>query len=147
MVNLEGFNADGRHPSYEELSQLTLDAAIELDRRQRGEKVDQEVIETLIENLGLRNETMESGEALRCMVDPRTVDVYNRALCHLTRTEISTIDELANKISSYIDAFKEDINSAEPKSIAAMRDFCLAIHRELLAETYERHNEIASEAG
>lgn len=146
MVDLEGLNADARHPSYEELSQLTLDAAIELDRRQRGETVDQQVIDSLIEYLGLRSETMETGEALRCMVDPRTVDVYNRALHHLTRAKISTIDELADKIGSYLEAFSENLDTAKPESISAMRDFCLAIHRELLAETFDRYSDIAVEA-
>ena len=145
MVNLEGLSADGRHPSYEELSQLSLDAAIELDRRQRGVPVDEGIIESLIENLGLRTNCIGTGEALRSMVDPRTVDVYSRAVNHLTQSNIGTLDDLANKIRVYLDAFSQDLNTANPESITAMRDFCLAIHRELLTETYDQHNEMPVE--
>ena len=39
-----------------------------------------------------------------------------------------------------------DLKTAKPESIAAMRDFCLAIHRELLAESFNHYNDKAAEA-
>ena len=128
-------------PSFEELSVLSLDAAIDLDRLQRGEAVDPGAIQNLATNLGFRANSAWSDDILKSHTDPRTVDLYSRAVMHLTNARISTVTELATKIRQVADAFTRDIGIADPADLRKMRDFCLALHSELLAETYDRHAE------
>lgn len=140
MVNLENLSPQAPAPSLEELSVLSLDAAIELDQLRSGRGIRKEVIDSLIARIGLHADGAGTVDALQRLIDPATVDIYNRAVSHLTNVTANTIDELATEIRKYVEKFNRDITLVGPEDLLTMRNFCLALHRELLAETYDRHN-------
>lgn len=137
MLDLQGLDMQQDRPSYEELSVLSLDAAIELDQLQRGEPSDTEVIRSLVYKLGL-NPLVGSVDALSRLVDPKTVDIYNRTISRLADNPLNTLDQLAERVRSYSEVFARDIGSADRADVEAMRDFCLALHRELLSDNYNK---------
>ena len=131
-------------PSYEELAVQSLDAAIEIDRLQRGETINRAVIDSLADNLGLRRD-INTGDALSRLVDPRTVDIYNRTVFHLTKIHANTVDELAAQIRKYADSFKRGVTAIAGDDLSSLREFCIALHRELLSETYDRRIDSSAE--
>ncbi len=141
MVTRSWAEVPAPSPTFEELSVQSLDAAIDLDRLQRGEAVDPGAIQSLAMNLGFRPNSAWSDDILKSHTDPRTVDLYSRAVTHLTNARVSTVAELAAKIQQVANAFTKEIAAADPADLRKMRDFCLALHRELLAEAYGRHAE------
>ncbi len=141
MVAMSWSEVPSTNPSFEELSVQSLDAAIDLDRLRRGEDVDGGAINNLAMNLGFRGNPPWSADGFKRYTDPKTLDIYSRAVTHLTKVRLSTIGELAAKIREIADAFTKDIKAVNPDDLQKMRDFCLALHRELLAETYDRHIE------
>jgi hypothetical protein len=151
MVELIDLDAPSRLPSYEELSVLSLDAAIELDQIRRGDSDIPHLGEAstatgrLIDNLGFRSKSLGTVEAFQRLADPRTVDIYNRAVFHLTKIHTNTMEELASAVQKYIVTFVQNAGPRNSADLAQMRDFCLALHRELLAETYSRFGESGSE--
>lgn len=137
MVNLESLGAKRDKTSYEGLSILSLDAAIELDRRRRESDGSLVAVNALAHNLKL-NDDVGDAENLKRLVDPRTVDIYSRAVIQLTKKAAGTIEELAGQIRTYADAFKRDPNDLNEQDIDSMQKFCLALHGELLAEIHSR---------
>ncbi|MGH7008506.1 MAG: hypothetical protein ACRED7_08890 [Stellaceae bacterium] len=146
MVNLEHLSPQAPAPTLEKLAVLSLDAAIELDQLRSGRKFRKEAIDALIERIGLRADGAGSEHILQSLIDPATVNIYSRAVTQLTNVPASTINELAREVSKYVEKFNRDINSIGSDEIVTMRDFCLALHHELLAEIYDRHSEILGDA-
>lgn len=135
MIDLTNLSPVPEKPSYEQLSVQLLDAAIELSQIERGEISAGPTIGTVLSNLGLRDHTLATGDDLRKAVDPRTIDIYGRVVSQLTSHSTRNIHDLAAHIKQFstFDAFHHT-----PDQLAAMRTFFLALHRELLAENYNR---------
>ena len=123
------------NPSHEDLTVL-LDAAIEIDGFARGNQIDPSVFSSLAERLGFDRD-ITNADALSRLVDSRGIDIYNRTLQELSAKQANTIDELAHEIQRYVHAFRREPNALSVEELTAIKDFCLALHREILAESYE----------
>ncbi len=138
MIDLTNLTPAPRKMSYEGLSVQLLDAAIELNRLERGEISKCETVAAVLLNLGLRDSQFATGDDLRKVVDPKTIDIYSRVVPKLTTEKTDTINELAAHVRKY-SIFKDSESSS--KEVAAIKAFFLALHREILAENYGRLDE------
>jgi len=145
MPSISWSDTPSTHTSFEELSVQSLDAAIELGRLQHGHDVEVGAIHSLAKNLGFDETTTWSADTIKRFVDPKTVDIYSRAVTHLGDAPPSTITELAAKIREIASAFSRDVKVITGDDLKRMRDFCLALHRELLVESNERQAENSPE--
>lgn len=136
-IDLEKLVPGAGKPSYEELSVSLLDAAIELNRLERGEISSASTVSAVLTNLGLRDHQLASGDDLRQAVDPKTIDIYNRAVSQLTSKLALSINDLAEFIRKY-SAYGERVDQRPKGELAEMRSFFLALHRELVEENYNR---------
>lgn len=122
--------------SYEELTDLALDAAIVFENLLQKRKVSTEPIDRLFQIL---KESPGFGVANQDRVQhisPMALAVYSRALRQTGET-ILTLDDITTRIISITQ--KED--DKKPKSlIEKLRNFCLALHDELLRETHNFEN-------
>ena len=143
MVSMSWSEIPSAKPSFEELSVQSLDAAIDLDRLQRGENIDAQTINSLANSLGFREEHSWTADAFKRYTNPKTMDIYSRTVANLTKIQPSTIGELVAKIREIAEVFAKDVKAVDADDLQRMRDFCLALHRELLAETYDRHSEVS----
>ena len=138
MAEMSWSDTPSAQLSFEELSVQSLDAAIELDRLQHGQAVDVAAVNSLAKNLGFQDVNAWPAEAFRRFMD---TDIYYRAMTRLNEVPPSTVTELAAKLREIADTFTRDVKVVTGDDLKKMRDFCLALHRELLAETYDRHVE------
>lgn len=138
MIDQNNLTPAQHKPSYEELSVQLIDAAIELNRFERGEISQCNTVATALLNLGLRDRQFVTGDDLRKVVDPKTIDIYSRVVSQLTRESTRNINDLAAHVQKY-STFNGSQSS--PDERAAMKAFFLALHRELLAENYSRLTE------
>ena len=140
MIDLTNLEPSPEPPSYEQLSVQLLDAAIELTRIEHGEIGKTVAVAAVLSNLGLRNHQVASGDALRKAIDPKTIDIYGRVVSQLTAGTTRNIDDLAAHIKKY-SSFSGDISQSSHDELLHMKQFFLALHRELLAENYNRLEE------
>jgi hypothetical protein len=119
---------------YDELTVLSLDAAIELDRILGGEDADANVISRFIGAIQSNGIVCRQGTA-NYLADPRTADLYARALTSATGNSIGSIDQLNDAVLAVAAAYKDAGTLGWNKSLSALRDFCLALHSVLIADT------------
>jgi hypothetical protein len=142
MIDLNSLSPVPPKPSYEELSVQLLDAAIDLNRIERGEISESAKVGIVLSNLGLGDHLPATGEDLCKVVDPKTIDIYSRVVSQLTTEATRNINDLAAHIQKYV-APASSHNC--PKNVVAMKEFFIALHRELLAESNTRLEEDAPE--
>jgi hypothetical protein len=132
MMNGQGGAA--RSISNEDLTELALDSAIALDRRLQSKEGDQEVISKFLDVL----ETLvnvDRDQAARMLVsDPRKVSVVNRAFRYINRETPPTVHALITNINRMAENYRRP--SASQEDIERLRNFCIALHKELLAYTH-----------
>lgn len=73
--------------------------------------------------------------------DPRVTQLYYRALNTLLGDRAATLDDLAERFADYIEAAETISTKSNPKTLSKLMEFCLAVHRELLADTYRAYSE------
>ena len=127
-----------RNISNEALTELALDSAIALDKRLLKQEADNAVV---IEFLGVLRRIVDvppeqTGGNL--VADPRRVGVVNRAFRHLNHEKVTTIQDLIAKIKSLSDSYSAA--TASQDAISTLRNFCIALHKELLAHAYRSYD-------
>lgn len=122
--------------SYEDLTTLALDAAIAAENVLAQRPADVPAITRLFATLkdapGLGVDTQERIQH----VSSTALAVYTRALRHTTEEPVRTLDDIMLRIMSVIRSLDESVARPDQLSFAKIRDFCLALHNELLLETY-----------
>jgi hypothetical protein len=123
--------------SNEGLTELALNSAIALDKQLRDQPHDAATVAEFFGVLGhIVNSSTNYPEA-RLVSDPRKVGVVSRAVRQIDK--VSTVEELIAKIKQMSDAYKNSPVSSD--SIARIRDFCIALHKELLAGAYRTYED------
>jgi|GEM_PF-4211988 len=140
MIDLNNLAPRPEKPSYEALSRQLLNAAIDLNRIARGEISESPTVAAVLANLGLRDHQVRTADDLRQAVDPQTIDIYSRVVSQLSAEPTRSINDLAMYIQQYTE-FGSNLAEGSHEQLSAMKDFFLALHRELLAENYNRLNE------
>jgi hypothetical protein len=130
----QGQSGAARGISNEELTELALNSAIALDRRLQAQEADQRVVDDFLDVLE-RLVNVNRDPATRMLVsDPRKVGVVNRAFRYLNRETPPTIQALITSISRMSEEYRKP--SATQGDVERLRNFCIALHKELLAHTY-----------
>jgi hypothetical protein len=131
---IQGQSGAARGISNEELTELALNSAIALDRRLQAQDADQRVIADFLDVLeGLVN--VNRDQTPRMLVsDPRKVGVVNRAFRDINRETPPTMQALITSINRMSEDYRKP--SASQADIQRLRNFCIALHKELLAHAY-----------
>jgi hypothetical protein len=140
MIDLNNLAPMPEKPSKEALSVQLLDAAIDLNRIARGEISESPAVVAVLANLGLHDHQVRTGDDLRQAVDPQTIDIYSRVISQLVTEPTRSVNDLAMYIQKYSE-LGSNLGKRSGEQLSAMKDFFLALHRELLAEGYNRLNE------
>lgn len=128
--------------SPEELANKSIEAAIALDRMIRGESDESAPIKSLIDAvISLPAEEID-GQRLMRVADARTIDVFSRAVSSMPNQHPKTVDDLAGQIAIYWGAFEtlssvDDGGRLQGPQLSEIKSFCLALHREAMAELYD----------
>ncbi len=124
--------------SNEEITELALDSAIALDKRLRQEPIDSNIVDAFLHVLeGIVNVSADHA-AGRLISDPRKMGVVTRAYRHLQQENLSTIQELIEKINQMSQTYRDPNVSAA--QIELLRDFCIALHREFLGHALRSYD-------
>jgi hypothetical protein len=118
--------------SNEELTELALDSAIALDKRLLSQPANSEVVGAFLDALeGIVNVPAEQATG-RLIPDPRKVGVVTRAYRSVQRENHGTVSELIERINRMAKTYRDNsqVGIAE---VQLLRDFCIALHKELLA--------------
>lgn len=125
--------SEARDVSNEDLTELALDAAIVLDRRLQGLAVDAAVVATFLDAIDVIVDVSQENKAGMLVSDPRQVGVVYRAFVKYGQKRASTIPELLSNIRGLSGDYRK--NSESKDVIKGLRDFCIALHKELVAHT------------
>ncbi len=118
----------------EKLTDLALDAALELDRFLKGLAADQGKVTQLASILDDTANAGSDGHGARLASDPSFVVVYGRTLSEHLNTAVSTVAQLQKFVAELSKGFREDLSKQTPETLGKLRDFCLTLHRELIAD-------------
>jgi hypothetical protein len=124
----------GSAVSLSELTKISLDAAIQLDRLLRGTTSDDTPLRQLSDTLRSASNLPRGGSVSSLHYSPTAVGVLSRALEESATGPLSTIDDLTNEVRHYVKMFSEDPGSWDKDTIKRSLAFCLSLHRELVAE-------------
>jgi len=130
---MEEQSGSARRISNEGLTELALNAAIQLDRRLHRQDSANEIVTEFLDVLGRIVDVSPDQTTGKLISDPRKVGVVDRAFRHLNRS-VPTVQELIANIKALSDSHRNA--AASPDDITRLRDFCIALHKELLAHAY-----------
>ncbi|HEY3919864.1 MAG TPA: hypothetical protein VGL83_18885 [Stellaceae bacterium] len=129
----------GQSVSTEDLTELALDAAIALDQQLHRTKSNEQTIQHFLETVGAIIEIKRDSAIGMLVPDPRKLGVVNRAFRYLNRANVSSVDELVESIKILAAGYRE--HSGVRENIVPLRDFCIALHRELLAHAHRSYED------
>jgi hypothetical protein len=119
-----------------DLSTLSLDTAVELDRMVRLKDADLSIIRQFAARLGTPASSA-GGATLFCLQEnPVTVDILNSALYSVDGSSLVNIQELEAKVRDLFETMN-NVASGQIKDsgvLNALKKFCLALHQILLQE-------------
>lgn len=117
--------------SREELMELSLDAAIEIERAILGQSINTGKIKDVI--LALSSAIRPSANGQSHFVDPRVVSVYGRAAKSLGNSQVTTVQAVKDWIAA-VSQKHDSAGSGAQADLPQLRDILLALHRELVAD-------------
>lgn len=120
-----------------DLTTLSLDTALELDRLGRNKAADLKTIETFGDCLSSAPSAATSSDRLYCLQEnPVNVDILNSALYRVEGPALVNIDDLDARLRELIGRVKEVAsgNNTDANVITGLKRFCLALHTALLEE-------------
>jgi hypothetical protein len=115
--------------SRETLMDLALRAAVEVERMVKGLSSDRKVVTDLIEAISMPSSSTGAGVGPLYLEDPRVVTTYGRVVQSIEGRAMSTVQDVRDWLSAFIDQYQRE--SGEQLTLSKLRDFCLALHREL----------------
>jgi hypothetical protein len=116
----------------EELTELALDSAIALDKRLQDQPADSHVVTVFLDALAGIVNVPDEQAAGRLIPDPRKVGVVTRAYRSLQRENHDTVNELIERIKRMAQTYRDN-PAGGMAELQSLRDFCIALHKELLA--------------
>ena len=119
--------------SNEELTELALNSAIELDRKLHAQEANEAVVDDFLKVLE-KLVDVDRDQTTRMLVsDPRKVGFVNRAFRYINR-KTPTIQALISGINRISEDYRQPSPSQD--DVKQLRNFCIALHKELLAYAY-----------
>jgi len=118
----------------ENLAQLALAAATQIDKFRRTKKANLEVIVEFANALA-NFSGVDDAAGGYMMLDPAATEMFNMATSQTIHKKITNTDLLKNELSSLIDSFRDQSILKEGNGIAnleAAKNFCLLIHQYIL---------------
>ncbi len=122
--------ADADH----DLAELSLNAALQLDKFLRDEDADSGVIENLGSGLRCSSGVVVDAGVHKLHADPYLIDLYSRALWSVSGIRPSNVDELGGELGELIEKASSPLKNCKKEDIERLKDFCLSLHRALLSE-------------
>lgn len=119
-----------------DLSSLTLDAAIQLDRLEKYKPADRGIIQSFAKRLASPSDPSSPAHLYCLNENPVGVDILSSALSNVEGTKLVSIVELEVVLKALV-ARVNDVASGkqvDEQEIRSLKRFCLALHRTLLEE-------------
>jgi hypothetical protein len=120
--------------SLSELTAISLDAAIQLDRILHGSTANSVPLRKLSDTLWGASVLPSGTSALSLHSSPSALRLLSRAIAGSAEEPLSTVTDLTNQISHYVDMLSKNPETWTPEMIQRSLSFCLSLHRELIAE-------------
>jgi hypothetical protein len=114
-----------------DLSTLSLDAAVQLDRLARLQPADLESLNRFLLSLGASTEACHPDQ-LNLQSKPIDLDILDRAFYRVD--QVSKVDDLEQRLGALIQAIREVANGRASSKLSRLKTFCLSLHQALLAE-------------
>lgn len=119
-----------------DLSSLTLDAAIQLDRLEKHKPADRAIIHSFAKHLASPGGTPGRANLFCLNENPVGVDILSSVLNNIEGAKLVSIGELEEMLKALV-ARVDDVASGkqvDEREISSLKKFCLALHRTLLEE-------------
>jgi hypothetical protein len=120
--------------SLPELTNLSLAAAMQLDRLLQHSPIDEAPLHRLSASLREAAPAPRDSDSRLFQSSPATLRVLSRALTHVGSKKLSTIAELNSEMNHYIQMFTSQPKNWSEDVIRRSLAFCVSLHRELVSE-------------
>lgn len=119
-----------------DLSSLTLDAAIQLDRLGKHKPADRGIIHSFAKRLASPCDSSSPAHLFCLNENPVGVDILSSALNNLEGKKLVSIGELEAMLNTLVTRVYDVASGKEvdEQVIGSLKIFCLALHRTLLEE-------------
>lgn len=121
------------HVNGGDLAKLSFDAAVEIDKLLHGEAIDPTVIRGFVESLRAGMGGGLEADISSLHADLPAIDLYGRAWNHMSDRP-DDLDGLRNRLSQMLQHTHLDEEQAGADPWTALKQFCLALHEELMSE-------------
>ena len=128
-------NADVREaiPPVQELSLLSLKAAMQIDAIRRKEVVQTDYVGQLVENLRSHGGGVPTAETVKEFAPP-TVSVMRRAITAFSGNQPHSNEDLAVGITDLFAKLNTPLEKAPDEDLLRLLNFCVTLHDELLLQ-------------
>jgi hypothetical protein len=119
-----------------DLTSLTLDTAIQLDRLEKHKPADRQIIHSFAKRLASPGGSSGPADLFCLDENPVSVDILSSALNNIEGAKLVSIGELEAMLKALV-ARVDDVASgkqADEREIGSLKKFCLSLHRTLLEE-------------
>jgi hypothetical protein len=121
-------------PSLSDLTTVSLDAAIQLDRILHGRTPDYVPLRRLSDSLRAASDVLPGGTALSLQYNPTALGVLSRAVERSDKRILDTVVDLTKEIAEFVDMLSKEPAAWDKETTERSLSFCLSLHRELVAE-------------
>jgi hypothetical protein len=117
-----------------DLSTLSLDAAVQLDRLARKQPADLESLNRFLRTLGAST-GVSHPDSFNLQPKPLDFDILDRAFYRVDQVSISHVADLERRLGELIAMIRKVANGGETSELNTLKTFCLSLHQALLSET------------
>lgn len=131
-----GSSDGGPVPTSEELAEIALEAAVQLELQRCGRPADNTKVLELAASLERAPSVPGASGTRRMLSDPQAALAVYRAIQRLNHEARESPEEIENRIESYVNRLREWNPQSQytGEEIANLRIFCLGLHDQFLKE-------------
>jgi hypothetical protein len=118
-----------------ELTSLSLDAALQLDRIERAGTADLSVLKSFLACLRSPSWLQIDPERPDFHSNPIGADIFNLAVVRADDAPIERVSDLEAKVSALLSKLKTVASGEPTNDVAVLKSFCLGLHQALLNES------------
>jgi hypothetical protein len=115
------------------LAVLSLRVATEVDRELKGKSANPEVFAEFTKELSKASGIDAAGESAFLHSDPLTTEVFAQAIREASHEPVLDVSSLSSAVKKIIDPLTRT-GSARPEDLGLIKNFCLSLHRSMMAQ-------------
>jgi hypothetical protein len=117
-----------------DLSTLSLDAALQLDKMERSGSADLQIIQNFLDCLRSPSGLHAEHDALNLSSNPLSADLFSSVIGRTDKRPVEHVADLEKKVIAVLTELSAVASGRNIEGIGPLKKFCLSLHQALLNE-------------